>query len=71
MTGYKSIISAICCLFLFTANTAFANNESSVEFFASNNTKEINVQTAYDRLIGKEQSDLQNDMIKVSAKKPY
>ena len=41
---------------------------SSVEFFASNNTKEINLQTAYERLTGKEQQDLQNSMIDVMQK---
>lgn len=68
MTIYKSTISAIGCLFLLASNIAFANNESSVEFFASNNTKEINIQTAYDRLTGQEQYDLQNKMINVLQK---
>ncbi len=60
-------ISLISCLFL-TANLAFANPNSSIEFFASNNTKEIDIQTAYDRLIGKEQKSLENAIIDVLEK---
>lgn len=52
-------------LFLMTT-VVFA--ESSVEFFVSNNTKEINLQTAYERLTGKEQQDLQNDLIDILQK---
>lgn len=63
MTIYKRMIVAVASLFLSAANIAFANNEVSTEFFASNNTKEINVQTAYARLVGKEQADLQKNMI--------
>lgn len=37
----------------------------SVEFFASNNTQEIDVKTAYARLEGKAQRDLNNDFIQV------
>ncbi len=68
MTIYKNTISSIACLSLFAANIAFANNESSVEFFASNNNKEINLQTAYDRLTGQEQYDLKNNMINILQK---
>lgn len=68
MSVYKCIITAISCLFLFSANVTFAQNKPSVEFFASNNTKEINIQTAYDRLTGTEQSALQNAMINIMQK---
>jgi hypothetical protein len=68
MRIYKSTISAIGCLFLLAANIAFANNESFVEFFASNNTKKINMQTAYDRLTGQEQYNLKNNMISILQK---
>ncbi|MBX3710013.1 MAG: hypothetical protein KIT56_09765 [Gammaproteobacteria bacterium] len=50
----------------------FANNDFSdqfsIEFFASNNTSEINLQTAFNRLQGKEQQDLQNETIKIMQK---
>ncbi len=51
-----------------TINVVFANHKPSAEFFASNNTKEINIQTAYDRLTGSAQSTLQNSMIEVLQK---
>jgi len=38
---------------------------TSVEFFASNNTEKINLQTAYEKLTGQEQINLQNSMIDV------
>jgi hypothetical protein len=50
-------------LFSLTTSTGFAN--SSIEFFASNNTKEINLPTAYERLAGKKQLDLQNSIIDI------
>lgn len=45
---------------------AVANDSS--EFFASNNTKEIDLQTAFNRLQGEEQQELQNDTINVMQK---
>jgi len=54
--------------FLSLFNVVFANNTHSSEFFASNNTKEIDLKTAYSRLTGIEQSDLQNTMIEVMQK---
>jgi hypothetical protein len=68
MTFYKWMISAISCIFLLSQNMVFASNNSSVEFFASNNTKEINIETAYNRLSGTDQSDLQNQMINILQK---
>jgi len=46
-------------LFLGLTHTAFADPEISAEFFASNNTREITVQSAYARLTGQEQHHLQ------------
>ena len=54
----------ITCL----STTAFAEERCSVEFFASNNTATINLQTAYQRLTGEEQHQLQNSMIDVLQK---
>lgn len=62
----KNRILALLALSLLTTNLVFAN--TSVQFFASNNTKQIDLQTAYLRLIGKEQQDLQNNMIGVLQK---
>ena len=58
----------ICCFFLLASSAVFATNSHSAEFFASNNTKEINLQTAYKRLLGVEQSDLQNSIILILQK---
>lgn len=44
----------------FIANMA---NAASIEFFASNNTGEINIKTAYERLFAKPQQVLINDFI--------
>ena len=63
---YTKIITG--CFFLVSLNIVFAGNIHSAEFFASNNTKEIDLQTAYHRLIGIEQSNLQNNMINVMQK---
>lgn len=62
----KSTVAA--CLLLFVVNVASANNNSSIDFYASNNSKEINIQTAYERLTGTAQSDLQNSMINILQK---
>lgn len=55
----------ITFLFLLSVNVVFASNKHSVEFFASNNTSIIDLQTAYARLNGDEQSELQNTMIEI------
>jgi len=47
-------------LLFFVANFAYGNDFYQVRFFVSNNTKEINLQTAYARLTGSEQVALQN-----------
>lgn len=60
---FNKIVISVYILCLTVSCTVYAS--SSVEFFASNNTKEINLQTAYERLLGKEQLDLQNSMIDV------
>lgn len=56
-------VTPIVILFFLATNVGFAN--SSIKFFASNNTREINLETAHERLMGKEQIDLQNNMISV------
>jgi hypothetical protein len=53
----------ISTLLFFVTSIVFAN--TSVEFFASNNTKIINLQTAYEKLTGQEQLDLQNSMVDI------
>jgi len=58
----------IGCWFLLGLSQAFANNNASVEFFASNNNNIINMQTAYNRLTGQAQLDLQDKMIDVLQK---
>jgi hypothetical protein len=55
-------------LFLFATTTAFANTEPSAELFASNNTHEISVQSAYARLTGPSQSDLKYSILQVLKK---
>ena len=59
----KIILVAVSCLLLLSMNIVFAKNEIFTEFFASNNTSEINIKTAYARLIGIEQSNLKKRMI--------
>lgn len=54
------LIALITC-----ANTAYAEQQRSVMFFASNNTGDIDVGTAYQRLKGQAQQDLQAQMITV------
>lgn len=44
---------------------AYAQHSDSIAFFSSNNTGEIDTQTAYQRLTGKPQHQLQKDTIKV------
>ena len=68
MNRHKYTKMIMGCLFFLSANIVFANNTPSAEFFASNNTKEIDLQTAYNRLLGNEQADLQNSMISVMQK---
>lgn len=68
MPVHKSRLIMISCWFLLGLSQAFANNNASVEFFASNNNKIINMQTAYNRLTGQEQLDLQDEMIDVLQK---
>jgi hypothetical protein len=51
------VITLLCLLFI---NPAFASNESAIKFFVSNNTHEISPQTAYVRLVGHEQTQLQH-----------
>jgi hypothetical protein len=52
-------------LSLVISQLTYATNNPPVEFFASNNTAQISIQTAYDRLIDTPQTDLQNQMISV------
>lgn len=56
---------------IFFSTSSFSNNNSekrSIEFFASNNTNEIDLQTAFNRLKGNEQQELQNEMIDILQK---
>lgn len=43
-------------------------DNTSIEFFASNNTNKIDLQTAFNRLQGKEQQELQDDTIHLMQK---
>ncbi len=57
-----------CILFsviLHINTTSYATNGASVEFFSSNNTHEIDVEKAYERLQGKAQRDLKRNIITV------
>lgn len=68
-----SILTLLISSFsLFSTSFAFANNPnplSSVEFFVSNNTGEIDIQTAFNRLEGNEQQELQNTIVDTMQKK--
>ena len=68
MKTYKYIKTMFVCLCLLSTNVVYANNQLSIEFFASNNTNEINLQKAYARLKGIDQSELQNGMIRILQK---
>lgn len=68
MKLHKKIISAFGFILLSASTICSANNTLSDEFFVSNNTKEINVQAAYQRLNGKEQDDLRDNLISVLQK---
>jgi hypothetical protein len=68
MIIYTNMTRVIGFVLLFATNIAFANEEPAVEFFASNNTNEISMQVAYNRLIGQEQDDLQNSMLNIFQK---
>jgi hypothetical protein len=53
-------------LFFITSSFAGkANDKGSVEFFVSNNTGEIDLQTAFNRLKGNEQQALQDEIINI------
>lgn len=56
------------CIFLLTIAQTHADTNSTVSFYASNNTKTIDMQTAYDRLTGKAQPALQEKMIDILQK---
>lgn len=58
-------ISFCACILLLVTGVAYAQNNKSVEFFASNNTNEISLKTAYKRLLGQHQKDLRNEVIYV------
>lgn len=53
---------------LFLSQVAFAYDHNSIVFFSSNNTHEITVETAYERLRGEEQQNLQDNIISVMQK---
>lgn len=64
MKSYNQAVMLIA-LSLSFSTSALADN---IEFFASNNTNEIDLQTAFDRLKGPEQQALQNTIIGVIQK---
>lgn len=66
---FITLLSALA-ITVSTGTFAFqiSNDKNSVEFFISNNTKEINLQTAFNRLSGSEQHKLQNKIINVLQK---
>lgn len=68
MNIYRYIKILVGGFFILSINVAFAGSAHSSEFFASNNTKEIDLQTAFNRLTGVEQSNLQNRMINIMQK---
>lgn len=53
-------ILTLTFIFLFYVNISFAENITYVEFFSSNNTEEINMKSAYARLISGRQKQLKN-----------
>lgn len=61
----KLIKNVVLIMMMTCANVAFADHLRSVIFFASNNTGDIDVGTAYQRLKGQAQQDLQAQMITV------
>ena len=61
-----SIINGILISILLSVSTiSYAASSLPVEFFASNNTHEIDVKTAYERLAGKAQRELSDNLIQV------
>ena len=56
-------IQLLLALFIFFSSSSF-----TAEFFVSNNTGEIDLQTAFNRLSGDEQQALQNDVIHIMQK---
>lgn len=56
----KILISLFICGI---STTIFAANNSSIKFFISNNTQEISIDTAYERLSGSPQDELENSTI--------
>jgi hypothetical protein len=68
----KYINLSLVVLFLSSSLNTFADNSlsdsASAEFFVSNNTDEINLHTAFNRLRGKEQQKLQNKLINLLQK---
>ena len=58
-------------LLFLTSNIALATETSSIEIFASNNTKEIDIKTAYKRLTSAPQQQLQKDIISVLQKNHF
>lgn len=65
MKFYRCIILSLISLFLTTTANATGVENSSAEIFASNNTNEIDLQTAFNKLQSKNQEELQNETIKV------
>lgn len=65
----RKILALVTSLLLLTlSTTSFAEKIRSVEFFASNNTATINLQTAYNRLHSNEQDKLQENVINIMQK---
>lgn len=68
MKTYRFIKILISFLFFLSTSTGYSRSQFPIEFFASNNTKEINLETAYIRLTGSQQSRLENSIIALMQK---
>lgn len=72
MNAYRFLTLLIALTLSFPIATIADNNSlsgtSSAEFFASNNTNEIDLQTAFNRLRGEEQRELQNGTVNLMQK---
>lgn len=59
----RSIKASLLFLTLIISNDLYAS--SSVEYFVSNNSQVINMETAYQRMVGNEQLELENTIIDI------
>ena len=68
MRTYKLLGMSVCYLFFLYAAVSLADEKKTVEFFSSNNTREIDVHEAYERLKGEAQQELLNSIIVILQK---